>query len=736
MKNIAQHFLVSLFYLGLVISFQACKVESESFTAKAWHNMNARYNSYFISRETMKQVEKELFDNRRDNYNRILDVLPPIDTNDLRTYDPKMEDIIKKSANIKNRHENSQWLDPSYILIGKARFYLRDYENAISTFKYVNTRGDEDKWRNRALIELLYTYIETKDFRAARAALLALRKRRLEKEEMLDYLLTRGHFFREQNNYLETAKSLGSAIQIMPRGEYKARTYFILGQIYQKYGKDAIAYKNYKKVLQNNPPYELEFNAQLYQAQVSGLKNEKDVKRIKRYFKKLLADTKNKEYQDKIYYEMGLFALRQDQVPKAIGHLNQSIIVSTSNPTQKAYSYLQLGEIYYGKLQDYELAKTYYDSTIANLPENVENYRQIKKRQETLTEFVEQLNIYRTEDSLQKMARMEEPRRGDFIKYMLDWQETKRQNELDSLERIEQQRAALKQQAQPTGTLASTSNQGGGWYFDNATAVRQGIETFRKEWGDIRSRPPVDNWRRSAAIRGAKVPDSLLQVIDNYNPALERRKLIDKRVEERTKEIYAALPKDKEDFVASDKKIEEALYELGKIYRFKLEEPENTVKYLELMMKKFPKSEFIPEALYLLHLTAQDLNSPIEASRYKQKLITQYPNSSYAKRLTDPDWLKKAQAAQAEVDSAYQETYELYRYREYEEALTKIEETLTIYPDNLIEDRFVFLRHLIQVKMDEDKESFANRLKEFIQKYPESELVEYARDLLNQVTGA
>ncbi|MEO1654220.1 MAG: tetratricopeptide repeat protein, partial [Bacteroidota bacterium] len=481
----------------LLSNLSSCKTSSDSFTSRTWHDMNSKYNSVWISREAIKEVERDLFMNRTDNYNRVLDVMVNTDTNKFKAHDELMKKAIKKAANVPNWHDNSGWLDYSYILIGQSRFYLREFEDAINTFKYVNTRGDAKDFRNLALIELMRTYTQLKDYKGARAALNALRKRKLEKEELEEFLLVRGHFFREQDDYIETAKSLGSAVKIMNKGEKKGRLHFILGQIYQKLEREGLSYQNYKRVLKNNPSYELSFYTRLYMAQVSRLNKGSDVKKIERYFKKLLRDEKNLEYQDKIYYEMGLFALRQGNVDEAIQDLNESIVVSTKNPIQKAYSYLKLGEIYYNEREEYETAKVYYDSVLINLPKNVENYKAIEKRQKTLTQFVEQINIYRTQDSLQRLAKIPEPQRGDYITSMLKLEEAKKQKQEDSVTQALNKREKLRKRIQ---TAPAPVNPGASrWYFDNPEAIRLGLEAFKDRWGN--NRPLVDNWRRSTVVK-------------------------------------------------------------------------------------------------------------------------------------------------------------------------------------------------------------------------------------------
>lgn len=700
------------------LSLFACSSSSDSFTAKTYHNMTARYNAYFLARETMKEAEKELFDQRIENYNRVLDVQPYVDTNILAGVKDKMNRVIEKAALVPNRHENSEWVDDSYVLVGKARYYLRDFENALITFKYVNTKGEDQNARNQALVELLHTYLKMGEEREASAVLNYLKRRPMEDPEKLEFLLARGHFFREQNDMIETAKSLGSAVLIMPRGERKARVHFILGQIYQLLERDELAYKNYKAVFKNNPSYELSFYARLYLAQVSGLGDKKDIKKINRYFKKLLRDEKNEEYQDKIYYEMALFELRQEKIPETIAYLNESVAIS-ENPIQKAYSYLKLGEIHYGRLQKFELAKVYYDSVMQNLPENVENYKAIKRRQKTLAEFVEQLTIYRTQDSLQRLAKIPEPQRREYIEKTLLLEETRRQDQMDSVAAARERRRKLKEQN--SSSLAETVSDNSTWYFYNPNNITLGQQEFQKRWG---RRPLEDNWRRSSKTVLSNQGNTEMPP-QNIDPNYFRQQAIRGRVEKRTQEIYDALPETKEDFAASEQKIEDALYEVGKIYQLKLEEPENAAKYFDKLLSRFPRTDYEPEVLYFLYLIYQDLNNTAKADFYKNELAKRYPSSSYYKRIVNPNYLSEARANQAAVEAGYKKAYHAYKYDNLAEARQELQSIRSKYPETLIEDRLALLELLINIKASDKPADFKDDIDEFVENFPKSDLKEY-----------
>src|SRR5690606_33394895 len=106
---------------------------------KLYHNIAARDNGFFLAREKMKEAEAEVAKSMVYDYNRPLAIFPvPNETSGV-TIGPMLEEVIKKASFPIQRHKTSNWTDDSYILIGKARFYKGDFEDAIQTFKYVNT---------------------------------------------------------------------------------------------------------------------------------------------------------------------------------------------------------------------------------------------------------------------------------------------------------------------------------------------------------------------------------------------------------------------------------------------------------------------------------------------------------------------------------------------------------------------------------------------------------------------
>ncbi|MEM9337462.1 MAG: methyltransferase, partial [Bacteroidota bacterium] len=117
--------------------------------------MTAHYNSYFIAKERINEIEQTIFDAQQWNYDKILPIHAQFDSVQAASLKDQLEDCIQKSSISIQRHPGSKWEDDSYILVGKARYYGMEFPDAVETFKYVNTKSDNDQSRHEALAELI-----------------------------------------------------------------------------------------------------------------------------------------------------------------------------------------------------------------------------------------------------------------------------------------------------------------------------------------------------------------------------------------------------------------------------------------------------------------------------------------------------------------------------------------------------------------------------------------------------
>jgi len=269
----------------IVFGFWSCSSEKNNFASKTYHNTTARYNAYFIANENMDEVENAIEESHENNFNKVLKVFSEIDSSTIRGVDAQIEDCIKKSSLAIQRHTNSKWVDDSYILVGKSRYYAADFVNAIETFKYVNTKSEDDNARHEALIWLMRTFIDYNEENNAIAVSDYMKKEDLNAKNTRFLGLTRAYYYQQKDDHDNMLKQLVEIAPDLSKNENADRIYFIIAQVYQEMGLEAESFTYYNLCLKSNPKYELYFYARLNLAQVSELLDEGDIKKIRKYFK-------------------------------------------------------------------------------------------------------------------------------------------------------------------------------------------------------------------------------------------------------------------------------------------------------------------------------------------------------------------------------------------------------------------------------------------------------------------
>ena len=713
--------LKKYFYITLLALLFGCSPYKKNPLSGSFHDLTAHYNAYFIANERIKEIEKSIFDGQQWNYNKVLPIYAQFDTTTSESLKIQIEDCIQKASIAIQRHPNSKWEDDSYILVGLARHYGSEFPDAIETYKYVNTHSEDDNARHFALTELIRTFTEFDEFKNAVAVTDYLAKEKLNKENKRRFHLNSAYLYQKKGESSKMVGNLVKAEELLNSSD-KARINFIIGQVYQELDFESEAFRYYRNVLKNHPSYELEFYTKLYMARVTELSDDSDLKKIQKYFKALIRDPKNKEYLDKIYYELAGFELKNGNVENAIENYKLSVRSSENNNRQKAYSYLSLGKIYYDTLNDYVLAKSYYDSTVSSMPRDEENFEAIKERQEILVDFVEQIVVIQKNDSLLHLSSLPE----DSVLAMFTKQiEAKRATEKER--RKKERQAAINRARNITqnagDNIITTASVGSVWYFDNANALSRGRNDFIRKWGD---RELEDDWRRKnkAAVNPS---ESELTTVSNVSESTGEEQP-EESVESEAKKMMADIPRTEEDKQILLSEIEIALYNLGNIYNLRLQEDINAAESFESLLGRFPDTAYEAEVLYQLYLIYKVID-PAKSVQKGQLLKEKYPETIYAKLVDNPNYREESFALSEQLKKLYKKLYEKYKSGLFQEVLFSSDSVLSKHRENEFSDNIALLRALCVGKTEEDHK-YQFELGEFIKDYPESELNAYANSLL------
>jgi tetratricopeptide (TPR) repeat protein len=642
-------------YAGLLVAltWMGCAPENTSLLGTAFHNTTAHFNGYYYAREEARAVEEIILKSLDDDHNQVLQLFPRLDTALAHSYEKQTEEIIKMASISIQRHPHSRWVDDNYIMVGLARLYACDYLNAILTFKYVNQKSRDANTRHKALIHLVRTFTEQGDFAKAEEAADFLSKEKLNRTNSKNLFLEQAYLYQVQGNYDKMVGNLAKADTLLTRQDRKGRIYFIIGQVYQKIGFGSEAYNFYRKCLATNPEYEIDFYARLNMAQVARLDNKTDVKTIRAQFEKMLKDDKNKEFKDKIYYEMGEFEWKQKNLALAIADYKNAVHAGT-NQRIKGLAFLQLAEIHFDTLQKYTLAKAYYDSALTSLPPDFENYNALKRRQEILVDYVKYTETIELQDSLLTMAALDT---ASLHKRMDSIQTARAKAEAEKAKRKKKRGSSNNSSNTSNSAFYQTeSTSTGDWYFGNPTAVAFGQSEFQRIWGNIKLE---DNWRRS--LKSSVINDTQPALVSSENGEQrppeknEEREAVNKA--SLFDEVYAKLPKSDEEKQKSLALIEEAYFKLGDLNYFKLNEKEDARFNYEKLLERFPESEYKPEALYKLYLISKETNEAL-AARYSDQLKREFPNSTFTKILLNPDYLLETTITAEKQKIMYKEAYQ------------------------------------------------------------------------------
>ncbi|HPT20426.1 MAG TPA: tetratricopeptide repeat protein [Bacteroidales bacterium] len=734
--------------LGFSLILVTCSVEKNTDTTRFYHNMTSRYNIYFNGYESFKAGLAKISKRHQDDYSEMLGVFEYSDPSTVSVCTSDMERAMQKASKlislksitakpkIKNknlptekekelleRKEYNDWVDDSYFLIAKARFYKHEYKEATDVFNYCIAEANDPGIKKESAIWLARINNETGNYSESLRLINELDiTTDFTKTLMSMYYSTLADLFVKQKKYSEAIEPLEKAIDLVSGKRSKYRLTYLLAQLYEQTDNGAKASLLFQKVIKMNPPYDVEFNARINVAGVFDV-NSGNPSEIKRELLKMLRDVKNKDFQDQIYFALGNLSLKEGNEPEAVEYFIKSANSTTVNQNQKGKSYLALASHFYEK-PDYMRAGKFYDSAVYFIDSKYPGYQAIKSKSQNLNSLVSQLTIIQTQDSLQKVALMPEAERNNLISSMIAKIE-KAESEGKLSEYSD--RYNIGQFYENERRSQNTIEQEGKWYFYNQSALTFGRTEFRRRWG---GRKLEDNWRRSN-----KATVNTSQFSTKPEEGAQNGKDTSAAVMDYKKpEFYLKnLPLSDSLLNISNEKIINALFNAGKAYAENLSDPVMATATFESLISRFPSSDIIPEALYNLYKINKDINGT-RAETYRQKLLEKYPDSEFAMILSDPGYFEKKMADQKMAENTYNEAYNTYISEKFNEAITMCDDALKKYPKESLAPKFQLLKAYCVARISDErklKEELALLIKTW-PGTPESKKAEEISAFLNQ----
>ncbi len=248
-----------------------------------------------------------------------------------------------------DQKEFNNWVDDSYLLIAKARFYKHEFSEATALFNYNITTANDPNIKTESVIWLSRIYNETGNYTESLRLLTEIDPSALGTKSLRAmYQTTLADLYLKQKKYPEAAEALGKSLDLVSGKRTKYRLTYLLAQLYEHAGEPARATEYYREVVKMNPPYDVEFNARINIAGVFDV-NSGNPKEIRKELEKMLKDSKNKDFRDQIYYALGNMSMKEGKEKDAIEFFRKSANASSLNQNQKGRSYLAIADYYYNR---------------------------------------------------------------------------------------------------------------------------------------------------------------------------------------------------------------------------------------------------------------------------------------------------------------------------------------------------------------------------------------------------
>lgn len=463
--------------------------------------------------------------------------------------------------------------------------------------------------------------------------------------------------------------------------------------------------------------------------------------------KRMAASDKNKEYLDQVYYAIGNIYLAQNDTAKAISAYERGAAKATRSGIEKGVLLLKLGDIYW-EMERYNDAQRCYGEAIGLLDKERKDYEELSHRSKVLDQLVPYTDAVHLQDSLQTLAKMDEKDRNAAIDRTIAELKRKEKEERDRLaeqnaqETMQQNGAGNNMQQQNNRQQNNTNQQNNGlWYFYNATAVNQGKAAFQKMWG---KRENVDNWQRvnktvvnfsgnqeetelseaqlDSIARQEAIEDSLAQIADSAQNDPHKR------------EYYLAqIPFTEDQIEASNKIIEDGLFNAGVIFKDKLNNLPLSEKQLKRLTSQYPDFEKMADAYYHMYLLYMRKGETDVAEGYVERLKKEYPESEWTTLLSDPYFVENAKLGVHMEDSLYASTYDAFKAARYAEVSGNVRISDSRFPLGANRDKFVFIGGLSKLN-EGDADGCLEDMNTVVKKWPQSGVAEMAGMIVKGVS--
>lgn len=737
MKNTQRFF----FTLIIFVSIFSCSTKKDTIINRNFHALTTKFNVLFNGKEAFQEGLEDINTNYKDDWFTRLPIEPiefeedkivvatfnnspgagfggdNEDKKELTKFERAEEKAVKAiqkhGMNIYGVERNSQ-IDDAYFLLGKSRYYSQRFVPAVEAFNYVIAKypnadliAETKIWRAKTNIRM-----DNEELAIETMKLLLVVRDTLE-ANLPDEIKEQGHTalamaYVKSDSLQKAKEQLQLATRTLKNRAQSARNLFILGQMYSDENKKDSANLVYKRLINfKKAPYKYRIHANIELAR--NTTNDSSSMAVLERLRKLIKNRDNRPYLDELYYQTAVLYQDNDSIKLAKVFYNNSLRAKNGGDQQKTFTFEKLGNLYF-KESEYQYASAYYDSVLQVSKDSLNlRIRRVKRKYRNLASLIKFEEVVATNDSIIKIATLsKEDQKGYFEAY------------IEKLKKADEAAAQLRLNQMAFGNTAGgiKAADKGKWYFYNNQSLSFGKTAFKKTWG---TRKLEDNWRWSEkATFGTKAKDDVAQVtkanvkydIETYLSSIPTKQ-----------EVIDSLKTDRN----------QALYELGLIYKEQFKNQKLAKNRLERVDSLQPNKELILPINWHLYQINTNLGEIEKAEKYKNVILTDYPNTKFAQVILNPNTNFEEDVAISEIEKAYKKMYYDYKDSKFEEVIEKINTFVGTIPNSDLVPKFELLKAFAIGKF-KDQEAYKIALEFVAVSYGNTEEGKKAKAIIAQLS--
>jgi tetratricopeptide (TPR) repeat protein len=763
LKTIQLKYILSF---GIIAILLACSTEKDNYINRKWHSTNTKYNVLYNGDLALDKGIEGVKATYSDNFWEVLPLermqiteeeQKPGDTknpNFERAETKATKAIQKHSMNIGGFEKNNQ-IDESYLMLGKSRYYEHRYLPAMEAFNYIlykypnsNNVYQAQVWREKVNLKLENEQLAIKNLNRTLKG-----QKKIKSQDLADIHSVLAQAYITTNVLDSAIASVKISKKETKLKEEKARYTFILGQLYEKLNYKDSAFVAYQEVIdmKRKSPRNYTIYSHLKQSTQFDFETGDSIA-FHKNLDKLLENIENKRFRDVIYHQKAIFYDKKGNDKLAITNYNKSLRNMSTDKYLAASNFRNISEIFYRK-KNFHTSKKYLDSTLIHLSEKHKEFKPLKKKLDILTDVVKYQDIVSQADSVLVVSKMSD---SDKIKYYQEYINKLKISDSIAAKKTAGNAVVANPNANvfsgdnpnenmlmppgagdgfpPGGNIATIDpmdakkpvvnfpiNTGGAqssFYFYNPATVAQGKIDFKKKWGDKKL---GDNWKAVAILNQNQVNSTNSDEVEEETT--DKKEEIGSEPKYTTAFYINQLPKETKVLDSLNIEANYARFQLGSIFKEKLKENKLAITSFEDILVNKPESKLVLPTYYNLYQLYGSENGE-KASVYKQKILSEYPESRYASAFNNTTI-----NADITADSEFNVLYAKIEKGLFREANMEIDALVKKYDGDELNAKFDVLKAKISARLF-GLSAYKTALQKIVKNYPKGEEVKKIETIL------